>query len=80
MHFLRVLYPHLQVALLIGNLYQAQAAQPEQQDALLALTHSAIQRWSDQSDHIIIGGDWNASLQQSVSYSGQQGRRATADL
>ena len=69
-HFLRVLDPHSQVALLIGNVYQAQATQPEQQDALLALTGSVIQRWSDQSDHIIIGGDWNASLQQRVGYSG----------
>ena len=69
-HFLRVLNPHSQVALLIGNVYQAQVAQPEQQDALLALTFSVIQRCSDQSDHIIIGGDWNASLQQRVGYSG----------
>ena len=43
--------------------------QPEQQDALLNLISRVIERWGGLSDHDIIGGDWNASLQQRIGCS-----------
>ena len=69
MHFVLVLDQHLEVSLLVGNVYQVQALQPEQQDTLLNLISRVIERWGSLSNSVIIGGDWNASLQQHISYS-----------
>ena len=68
-HFVRVLDLHSEALLLVGNIYQAQASQPEQQDVLLNLISRVIERWGGLSDHVMIGGDWNASLQQRIGYS-----------
>ena len=68
-HFVLVLDPHLEVSLLVGNVYQVQASQPEQQDALLNLISRVIERWGSLSNRVIIGGDWNASPQQRISCS-----------
>jgi hypothetical protein len=51
-----------------GNCYQYQASQPEKQAALLALVSSVIDRWLPQTDHVILGCDWNASLRQRFGY------------
>ena len=69
-HFIRVIDPLSEVSLLLVNVYQYQADQPEQQAALLSLISSVAQRWSSQSQHVILGGDWNASLRPRVGYSG----------
>ena len=69
-HFLRVLDPLSHVSLLLGNVYQYQAEQPGQQAALLKLMSSVVERWGGQADHVIIGGDWNASLRPRIGYSG----------
>ena len=58
------------MSLLIANCYQYQASQPERQAALLALVDSVIDRWSPQTDHVILGGDWNASLRPRIGYCG----------
>ena len=69
------------MSLLLVNVYQYQADQPEQQAALLSLISSVAQRWSSQSQHVILGGDWNASLRPRVGYSGLASRaRADARL
>jgi len=69
-HFIRVIDPLSEVSLLLVNVYQYQADQPEQQAALLSLISSVVQRWGSQSQHIILGGDWNASLRPSSATQG----------
>ncbi len=69
-HFVRILDPRSGVSLLIANCYQYQSSQPRQQAALLVLVHSVIDRWLPQTDHVILGGDSNASLRPRISYSG----------
>ena len=71
-HFIRVIDPRSEMSLLIGNCYQYQASQPEtrKQAALLTLAGSAIDRWLPQTDHVILGGDWNASVWQRIGYCG----------
>ena len=70
---MRVLDPHSKASLLVGNVYQPQASQSEQQEALLNLISRVIERWSGQSEtqsnHVIIGGDWNTSLLQRIGNS-----------
>ena len=68
-HFIRVIDPLSEVSLLMINVYQYQADQPEQQAALLSLITSVVERWGSQAEHIIAGGDWNASLRPRVGYS-----------
>ena len=77
-HFIRVIDPLSEVSLLLVNAYQYQAGQPEQQAALLSLISKVAERWGGQSEHVIIGGDWNASLGPRVGYSGHA-RVARAD-
>ena len=69
-HFIRIIDPRSEVSLLIANCYQYQTSQPEKQAALLALVSSVIDRWSPQTDHVILGGDWNASLKPRIGYCG----------
>jgi hypothetical protein len=69
-HFVRIIDPRTEVSLLIANCYQYQASQPEKQAALLALVSSVIDRWLPQTDHVVLGGDWNASLRQRIGYCG----------
>ena len=69
-HFIRVIDPLSEVSLLLVNAYQYQADQPEQQAALLSLISSVVQRWGSQSQHVILAGDWNASLRPRIGYSG----------
>ncbi len=69
-HFVRIIDPRSEVSLLISNCYQYQASQPEKQAALLALVDSVIDRWSPQTDHVILGGDWNASMRPRIGYCG----------
>ena len=40
------------------------------QVALLALVSSVIDRWLPLTDHVILGGDWNASLRPRIGYCG----------
>ena len=60
---------HSEVSLLVDNVYQAQTSQPEQQDALLNLISRVTERWDGLTDHVTIGGDWNAPLQRRIGYS-----------
>ena len=69
-HFVRILDPRSEVSLLIANCYQYQTSQPEQQAALLALVRSVVDRWLPHTDHVILGGDWNASPRSRIGYSG----------
>ena len=69
LHFLRILEPRSGVRLLVGNVYQFQASQPQQQSMLLEIVGRVLGRWTATSDHIILGGDWNASIIPRVGYS-----------
>ena len=68
-HFVRLLDPEGQVALLLGNVHQYQAGDSPQQTAVLSLIKSVITRWGPVSQHVVIGGDWNASLAPREGYS-----------
>ena len=57
---------------MIGNIYQAQAAEPGRQEAILELARRVIIRWADQADLVVVGGDWNASTRPRVGYVGSQ--------
>ncbi len=50
--------------------YQFQTSHPEHQTALLALVRSVVVQWLPQTDHVILCGDWNASLRPRIGYSG----------
>ena len=69
-HFLRIIDPRSDVTLLIANCYQYQATDPILQEALLSLVTAVLVRWSSQTDHVILGGDWNASLSPRIGYAG----------
>ena len=69
-HFISIIDPLSEVSLLLANVYQYQASQPEQQAALLTLIHRVVERWSSHADHVVVGGDFNASLQHRIGYAG----------
>ncbi len=69
-HFIRIIDPRSEVTLLIANCYQYQAAAPALQAALLTLTSAVVARWAPQTDLVVLGGDWNASLRPRVGYVG----------
>ncbi len=51
------------------SLLSVSASAPARQAALLALVSAGLDRWaSRQSDHMILGGDWNASTKPRVGY------------
>ena len=50
----------LRVTLLIANCYQYQATDPILQEALFSLVTAVLVRWSSQTEHVILSGDWNA--------------------
>jgi ribonuclease HI len=68
--------PRSDTTLLLGNVYQFQASQPERQAAMLELISRVITRWSDHSDLIMIGGDFNASCRPRVGYVGSETTRS----
>ena len=51
-----------------ANPYQYQTSQPEKQAALLTLASWVVDWCSLQTDHVILGGDWNASLRPCIGY------------
>jgi endonuclease/exonuclease/phosphatase (EEP) superfamily protein YafD len=67
--------PRSDTTLLLGNVYQYQAAQPEQQEAMLELISLVMERWSDHTDLIMMGGDFNASCRARVGYVGSNTTR-----
>ena len=69
-HFIRMSDPHSDTTLLLGNVYQFQATQPERQVAMLELISQVVTRWKDHADLVVIGGDWNASCRPRVGYAG----------
>ena len=71
-HFIKMSDPSSDTTLLIGNIYQAQAAEPGRQEAILELARRVIIRWADQADLVVVGGDWNASTRPRVGYVGSQ--------
>ena len=68
-HFIRMSDPHSDTTLLLGNVYQFQATQPERQGAMLELISQVVTRWCDHADLVVIGGDWNASCRPRVGYA-----------
>ena len=68
-HFLRLIDPRSGVTFLVANVYQYQADQLTRQSALLSFIREVIGRWQDLSDHIVVGGDFNASIQPRFGYS-----------
>ena len=75
-HFLRILDPEGQVAVLLGNVHQAQAKETMQQAAVLSLVNKVLARWGPVSQHVVIGGDWNASVAPRVGYAAETVTRA----
>ncbi len=66
----RIIDPRSEVTLLIANCYQYQAAASALQAALLTHTSAVVARWAPQTDLVVLGGDWNASLRPRVGYVG----------
>ena len=69
-HFIRMVDPRSGISFLLANVRQFQASQASQQAAMLALVLQVTHRWEAQSDYILVGGDFNASLRPRVGYSG----------
>ena len=69
--------PSSDTTLLIGNIDQAPAAEPGRQTAILELAGRVISRWADQTDLVVVGGDWNASTRPKAGYVGSQVTRGT---
>jgi hypothetical protein len=69
-HFIRMSDPRSDTTLLLGNVYQFQASQPERQAAMLELISRVILRWSDHADLVMICRDFNASCRPHVDISG----------
>jgi hypothetical protein len=55
--------------ILFVNIYQFQSARHNQQKAMLHLLSQIIKRERPHVDEILIGGDWNASLETRMGYS-----------
>ena len=55
------------MSLLLTNVYQYQASQPERQAALL---HSVVVLWACHADLVVVGRDLNASLRRRMGYTG----------
>ncbi len=68
--------PRSDTTLLLGNVYQCQASQPENQGGMLELISQVLTRWSDHADIIVIGGDWNATCRPRVGYAGTVATRS----
>ena len=75
-HFIRMSDPRSDTTLLLGNVYQFQASQPERQVAMLDLISRVIARWGDHADFIMIGGDFNASCRPRAGYAGSEVTRS----
>jgi hypothetical protein len=71
-HFVRMSDPRTNVTILVGNIYQFQATQPERQAAMLEMIGRVLARWRDNTDLFVIGGDFNASLRPRVGYVGSE--------
>ena len=71
-HFIKMSDPRTDDTLLLGNVYQFQAAQPEKQKALLELISRVIDRWCGHAELVLIGGDFNASCRVRVGYVGSE--------
>ena len=60
---------HTETNILWINVYQYQASQPVEQQALLDLLTQVVLEWGPKVHHIICGGDFNASLSPREGYS-----------
>jgi hypothetical protein len=69
LHSVRIMDPEGQVAVLLGNVHQAQARDSVQQAVVLAVVKRVVDRWAPHSHHVVIGGDWNASVAPRVGYA-----------
>ena len=61
-HFVRTTDVYTKVSVLWGNVYAFQASNPVCQESQWEFISAVIGRWESQTDHIILGGDFNASL------------------
>jgi hypothetical protein len=68
-HFILMSDPHSCTTLLLGNVYQFQATQPERQVAMLEMISQVVTRWCYHAYLVVIGGDWNASCRPRVGYA-----------
>ena len=68
-HFVRILDPEGQVSVLLGNVHQYQARESMPQAAVHSLITRVLARWGADSQHAIVGGDWNASLAPRLGYA-----------
>ena len=67
-HFLRTTDIHSQVRVLWVNVYGFQARDASKQRAQWAFIGAVLDRWQSHVDHIVVGGDFNASLSPRVGY------------
>ena len=67
--FIRTIDVHMDRSILWINLYQFQAADRVKQKALLTLISSVLEEWTHKVDHVVCGGDWNASPCARIGYS-----------
>ena len=51
-----------------------------QQAAVLELIHRVIEHWGPESQHVIIGGNWNESLKDRIGYSSGSATAAAESL
>jgi hypothetical protein len=68
-HFVRILDPEGQAAVLLGKKHQYQARESMPEAAVLSFIQQMIARWGADSQHAILGGDWNASLAPRLGYA-----------
>lgn len=71
-HFVWSLDPISKTGILVCNCYQYQAGAHAQQQAMLDLITNVVARWKERVDHVILGGDWNASLRERFGYAGTE--------
>jgi ribonuclease HI len=60
---------HTDVQVLWINIYNFLATQHAEQQALLDLVGQIVSEWGPKVGHVIIGGDWNASLSPRLGYA-----------
>jgi hypothetical protein len=67
-HFTRIADPEGQISILLGNVHQFDAQEGTKQSAILNVISRVVDRWGRESQHVIVGGDWNGSLHTRDGY------------
>ena len=66
---IRTLDVHTDTVIMWMNIYNYQSKQHREQQALLDLIGVLVAEWGPKVQHIVCGGDWNASLSPRLGYS-----------